>query len=126
MVRCWPCSIPALRRGRSSIDATEDIRCRQYLVYGPKALAGIEGIADTLADRASDSDGAQRPPDAASRYQQNGRHLCPAPRGLQGWAEHYGEQIDEMYDDLPMNSIALTDSMTASKTSRSPWWSSPP
>lgn len=74
----------------------------QHVVYGPKALAGIEGIADTLADRAFQIQmerSAERMPRLNLRKMDD--LFLQLRAGLQGWAEHYSEQIDEIYDDLP-------------------------
>ncbi len=73
-----------------------------YHVYGPKALAGIEGIADTLADRSFQIQ-MERSPQRMPRL--NLRKLddlfVQLRVGLQGWADQYGGQIAELYDDLP-------------------------
>lgn len=75
---------------------------KSYPVYGPKALAGIEGIADTLADRSFQ---IQMERSAHRMPRLNVRKLeelfTQLRAGMQGWAEHYGEQLAEVYDDLP-------------------------
>jgi Protein of unknown function (DUF3631) len=73
-----------------------------YHVYGPKALAGIEGIADTLADRSFQ---IQMERSAERMPRLNLRKLddlfAQLRAGLQGWADHYGKQLAELYDSLP-------------------------
>ena len=77
-------------------------KIEQYPVYGPKALAGIEGLADTLADRSFQ---IQMERSARRMPRLNMRKLddlfVQLRLGLQGWAEQYGEQLAEVYDDLP-------------------------
>jgi hypothetical protein len=78
------------------------LKVEQYRVYGPKALAGIEGIADTLADRSFQ---IQMQRSAHRMPRLNVRKLdelfTQLRAGLQGWAEHSGEQIAAIYDELP-------------------------
>ena len=84
-------------------------KVEQYPVYGPKALAGIEGIADSLADRSFQiqmvkSDG--RMPRLNLRKVDD---LFSQLRvGLQSWADAHGEQIAATYDDLPDQLDCLT------------------
>jgi hypothetical protein len=77
-------------------------KVERYFVYGPKALAGIEGIADTLADRSFQIQ-MERSAQRMRRF--NVRKLddlfVQLRAGLQGWADHYGAQIADTYDDLP-------------------------
>ncbi len=73
-----------------------------FTVYGPKALAGIEGIADTLADRAFQIQmerSAHRMPRLNLRKMDD--LFVQLRAGLQGWADDYGAQITQTYDDLP-------------------------
>lgn len=73
-----------------------------YNVYGPKALAGVEGIADTLADRSFQIQMercSQRMPRLNIRKLDD--LFIQLRAGLQGWADHYGEQLSEIYDNLP-------------------------
>ncbi|MCM3901643.1 MAG: DUF3631 domain-containing protein [Pyrinomonadaceae bacterium] len=73
-----------------------------YNVYGPKALAGIEGIADTLADRSFQIQmerSAHRMPRLNLRKMDD--LFVQLRAGLQGWADDHGDQIDEVYDGLP-------------------------
>jgi hypothetical protein len=73
-----------------------------YQVYGPKALAGIEGIADTLADRSFQIQmerSAQRMPRLNLRKLDD--LFVQLRVGLQGWTDQYGDQLAEVYDDLP-------------------------
>jgi hypothetical protein len=78
------------------------LKVEEFRVYGPKALAGIEGIADTLADRSFQ---IQMERSVHRMPRLNVRKLdelfTQLRAGLQGWAEHYGEQLAEIYDDLP-------------------------
>jgi len=77
-------------------------KIEQYQVYGPKALAGIEGIADTLADRSFQ---IQMERSAHRMPRLNLRKIddlfVQLRAGLQGWAEQHGEQIIDIYDELP-------------------------
>ena len=75
---------------------------KQFPVYGPKALAGIEGIADTLADRSFQVQmerSAQRMPRLNLRKMDELFDQLRA--GLQAWSQDHGTQIAEAYDDLP-------------------------
>lgn len=83
-------------------DEEGNFTVREFPVYGPKALAGIENVTDTIADRAfviemyrSD----QRMPrlnmrklDTAFRVQRE---------RLQRWTEAHQEIVRARYDDLP-------------------------
>lgn len=75
---------------------------RRYEVYGPIAMAGIEALADTLADRAYQVR-MQRSTRRMPRLSR--RRLAPdAARirdGLTAWAERHGETITRVYDGLP-------------------------
>jgi hypothetical protein len=75
---------------------------RQYSVYGPKALAGIEGIADTLADRSfqiqMERCVSRMPRLNLRRMEELFSHLR---KGLQVWADAHEEQIVQTYDGLP-------------------------
>ena len=77
-------------------------KVEQYLVYGPKALAGIEGIADTLADRSFQIQmerSAQRMPRLNLRKMDE--LFVQLRAGLQSWVEAHDKQIVETYDELP-------------------------
>jgi hypothetical protein len=75
---------------------------KSYPVFGPKAVAGIEGLADTLADRSFQIQmerSAHRMPRFNLRKMDD--LFIQLRVGLQGWAEHYGEQLADIYDELP-------------------------
>src|SRR5262249_700232 len=77
-------------------------KIEEFRVYGPKAVAGIEGLADTLADRSFQIQmerSAQRMPRLNLRKMEE--LFIQLRAGLQGWADHYGAQIAETYEDLP-------------------------
>jgi uncharacterized protein DUF3631 len=80
----------------------QTLKIESYPVYGPKALAGIEGLADTLADRSFQIQmerSAHRTPRLNVRkLDKLFAQLCA---GLRGWADQQGEQIAELYNDLP-------------------------
>lgn len=75
---------------------------KQYLVYGPKALAGIEGIADTLSDR---SFGIQMERTATRMPRLNLRKMdalfVQLRSGLKQWIDDHEQLLLETYDDLP-------------------------
>lgn len=75
---------------------------RSFPVYGPKALAGIEALADTLADRAFMIQ-MQRTPARMPRF--NGRRLADTfqriRKGLEAWAVSHGADMESAYDNLP-------------------------
>ena len=81
-----------------------------HRVYGPKVVAGIEGIADTLADRSFQIQmerSIQRMPRLNLRKMDE--LFIQLRAGLQGWAGQYGGQIAETYDDLPDQLDSLED-----------------
>jgi len=88
-------------------------RLGTFSVYGPKALAGIESLADTLADRAFHVQ-MQRSPQRMERF--NDRQLEDIFKqirdGLEGWAATHGNQIESAYAALPLmlpNLVGLDD-----------------
>src|SRR5215472_1019937 len=78
------------------------LKVEQFPVYGPKALAGIEGIADTLADRSFQ---IQMVKTVDKMPRLNFRKLddlfSQLRLGLQSWADAHGEQIVDTYNELP-------------------------
>lgn len=87
---------------------THDIK--QFPVYGPKALAGIEGVADTLADRSFQIQ-MQRSETRMPRLnlRKMDERFTQLREGLQQWADDRGKVILEAYDDLPDELDALKD-----------------
>jgi hypothetical protein len=75
---------------------------RQFPVYGPVALAGIEKLADTLDDRAF-SIQMKRAPQRLPRL--NRRRLAETAarlrEGFAAWAEHHGQTVENVYNALP-------------------------
>ncbi len=75
---------------------------KSFQVYGPKALAGIEALADTLSDRAFQIE-MQRTPKRMTRL--NARRLEPTAEKVRGrlaaWAAANGDACAEAYDGLP-------------------------
>ena len=75
---------------------------QSFPVYGPKALAGIEALADTLADRAFMIQ-MQRTPDRMPRF--NGRLLADSfqriREGLEAWADSHAADLVLAYEQLP-------------------------
>lgn len=75
---------------------------KQYLVYSPKALAGIEGIAETLSDR---SFRIQMERTATRMPRLNLRKIdelfVQLRADFQQWADDHGELILAAYDALP-------------------------
>jgi hypothetical protein len=87
---------------------SKDFEVKEWPVYGPKAFAGIEGLADALSDRAFQIQ-MERTPDRMPRFSMRllddlGEQLR---NGLTAWAEQYGEAIEEAYDQLPDEVEAL-------------------
>lgn len=86
----------------------QTLKIESYQVYGPKVLAGIEGLADTLADRSFQIQmerSSQRMPRLNLRKMEElFAQLC---LGLQSWADRYGDQLEVVYDDLPDQLICL-------------------
>lgn len=80
----------------------QTLKVESFSVYGPKALAGIEGLADTLADRSFQIQmerSSQRMPRLnLRRMDELFKQLCA---GLQSWADAHGTQMLDMYDSLP-------------------------
>jgi len=78
------------------------LKVETYQVYGPKALAGIEGISDTLADR---SFPIQMERCSHRMPRLNLRKIddlfCQLRLGMQSWAEAHKDQIADTYDQLP-------------------------
>ncbi len=75
---------------------------KEYLTYGPKALAGIESLADTLADRAFMVQ-MQRTPTRMQRL--NVRRLDDTVRDLRvalaQWAAVHEREVQATYEGLP-------------------------
>lgn len=75
---------------------------RQFPVYGPVALAGIEKLADTLDDRAF-SIQMKRAPSRLPRL--NRRRLAKTAEklrdGFAAWAERHGGKVEDVYNALP-------------------------
>jgi hypothetical protein len=83
---------------------------KEYPVYGPKAIAGIEALADTLADRTFQIQ-MERTPKRMPRL--NARRLEEQAQrlrlGLLTWGDRYDADITEAYDGLPDEVAALAD-----------------
>lgn len=80
----------------------QTLKIETYQVYGPKCFAGIEGLADTLADRGFQIQmerSSQRMPRLNLRKMDE--LFDQLRKGLQSWADAHGSQTQEMYDDLP-------------------------
>ena len=77
------------------------LKVESFPVYGPKALAGIEGLADTLADRSFQIQ-MERSPERMPRLNlRRTEELFVQLRiGLQSWAEARAVQLAAMYDGL--------------------------
>lgn len=80
----------------------EGFTVETFLVYGPKAFAGIESLTDTLTDRCFTiqmTRHSQRMP------RLNFRLMAPEceaiQASLQTWADQNGEKIAQAYQDLP-------------------------
>jgi hypothetical protein len=74
----------------------------RYSVYSPKALSGIEGIADTLADRSFQIQmqrSATRTPRLSLRSTSELFEQLRA--GLSAWIDAHRSQIDDTYNALP-------------------------
>jgi putative DNA primase/helicase len=80
----------------------------KYDVYSPKALAGIEGVADTLADR-SFQIGMERSEIRMPRLNRRkmDKRFGQLRDGLQQWADDHKKVIQEAYDKLPDELDAL-------------------
>lgn len=83
---------------------------RDFDVYGPKLLAGIESLADTLADR-SFAIRMARSPKRPPRL--NTRHLAgefnDIRQSLDQWIAQHAVAIEEVYDQLPDEVEELKD-----------------
>ena len=81
---------------------------KQFFVYGPKALAGIEGIADTLADRSFQVQ-MERSPQRMPRLnlRKMNELFTQLREGMQRWMDEHEKQIVEAYDSLPDELDAL-------------------
>ena len=80
----------------------QTLKVESFSVYGPKALAGIEGLADTLADRSFQIQmerSSQRTPRLNLRKMDE--LFVQLREGLQSWADAHEAQMQDMYDDLP-------------------------
>ena len=75
---------------------------RAFQIFGPKLLAGIEGLTDTLSDRAF-MIGMQRTSGRMPRltYRKLNPELEQLRQKLAGWAARYIDQVDQTYDNLP-------------------------
>src|SRR5262249_9700412 len=77
-------------------------KVEQYPVYGPKALAGIESLADSLAHRSFQIQ-MERSADRMPRF--NVRKLeelfVELRAGLKAWVEAHSQQIVDTYKELP-------------------------
>lgn len=80
----------------------------QFSVYGPKALAGLEGLADALSDRSFKIEmkraSARTPRLNIRRLAGDGKRIREV---LANFAERYGDAAAKMYDDLPDEVEAL-------------------
>lgn len=89
----------------------QTLKVESFSVYGPKGLAGIEGLADTLADRCFHIQmerSSQRMPRLNLRKMDE--FFVQLREGLKAWAGTYETQMVEMYDDLPDELlVTLTD-----------------
>jgi hypothetical protein len=87
---------------------THDIK--QFPVYGPKALAGIEGVADTLADRSFQIQ-MERSADRMPRLnlRKMDERFRQLREGVQQWADDREKVILEAYDALPDELDALKE-----------------
>lgn len=80
----------------------QTLKVESFSVYGPKALAGIEGLADTLTDRAFQVQmerSAQRMPRFNLRKMND--LFVQLREGMQSWASDHETKMKDMYDDLP-------------------------
>ncbi|MDN5940624.1 MAG: hypothetical protein L0H94_01975 [Nitrospira sp.] len=78
------------------------LKVESFPVYGPKALAGIEGIADTLADRTFHVQMERSPQRMPRLVLRKMNDLFDQVRlGLQSWTEEHETEMVDMYDGLP-------------------------
>ena len=81
---------------------SKDFQVKEWPVYGPKAFAGIEGLADTLSDRAFQIQ-MERTPNRMPRFSM--RLLDELAGQLRGgferWAAVHGDEAEAAYDALP-------------------------
>lgn len=80
----------------------QTLKVESFPVYGPKALAGIEAIADTLGDRTFPIQmerSAQRMPRLNARRVDE--RFVQLRAGLESWADLHGEHSADTYNDLP-------------------------
>ena len=75
---------------------------RAFQIFGPKLLAGIEGLTDTLSDRAF-MIGMQRTSGRMPRltYRKLNPELEQLRQKLAGWAARYIDQVDQTYEQPP-------------------------
>ena len=97
-----------------------------FNAYGPKALAGVEGLADALSDRSFQ---IQMKRASARLPRLSGKKLDPLAEhiraGLSAWAVMHTKNIEDAYDQLPDPVPALAGFDDRFKTFRSPWSRSP-
>jgi hypothetical protein len=81
---------------------SKDFQVKEWPVYGPKAFAGIEGLADTLSDRAFQIQ-MERTPNRMPRFSiRLLDELADQLRaGFEGWAVAHGDEAEAAYDALP-------------------------
>ncbi len=81
---------------------TKDFHVKEWPVYGPKAFAGIEGLADTLSDRAFQIQ-MERTPDRMPRFSLRLLdELADQLRaGFARWSEEHAGELESAYDHLP-------------------------
>ncbi|MCZ6801702.1 MAG: DUF3631 domain-containing protein [Nitrospirae bacterium] len=75
---------------------------KDFDVYGPKLLAGIEGLADTLADRSffiRMARSPQRPPRINTRRLE--ATFDTIRQSLEQWLIQHDTTIEQVYDELP-------------------------
>lgn len=75
---------------------------KEFPVYRPVALAGIESLADTVADRCFNVQmerAADRLPRFSTRVLED--FFAQVRQSFQGWSERFGDQVETAYDNLP-------------------------
>jgi hypothetical protein len=91
-----------------TVKADGNFEVKEFPVYGPKGLAGVEGLADTLADRGFHIQMARSP----KRHPRlNMREMEPESKRirerLSQWAGQRADAISEAYRQLPAELPAL-------------------
>jgi Protein of unknown function (DUF3631) len=81
---------------------TKDFEVKEWPVYGPKAFAGIEGLADTLSDRAFQIQ-MERTPQRMPRFSMRllDELADQLREGFTQWASAHGDEAEAAYEALP-------------------------